>query len=60
VDLIYVQRCQVIVTVVAIGYGSMARSRFGRRLRSLPREQQPMRALVSLSDIILVSLPLCF
>jgi hypothetical protein len=35
-----VQRCQSIVTAVAIGCGPMASPRFGRRLGSLPRKQQ--------------------
>jgi hypothetical protein len=40
VNLICVQRCQSIATVVAIGCGLMAIPRFGRRLESPPREQQ--------------------
>jgi hypothetical protein len=55
------------VTAVAVGCGPMVSPRFGRRLESPSREQQPrtsylrtMRALVSPSDSILVSLPLCF
>jgi hypothetical protein len=40
VDLIYVQRCQSIVTVVAIGCGPMVSPWFGRRLGSPPGEQQ--------------------
>jgi hypothetical protein len=35
------QRCQSIVTVVTIECGPMASPRFGRRLGSSPREQQP-------------------
>jgi hypothetical protein len=41
VDLICVQRCQSIVTAVAIGCGPMASPRFGRRHGSPPCEQQP-------------------
>jgi hypothetical protein len=41
VYLICVQRCQSIVTIVAVGCGPMASPRFGRRHGSLPREQQP-------------------
>jgi hypothetical protein len=40
VDFNYVQRCQDIVTVVAIGHGPMANPRIGRRLGSSLREQQ--------------------
>jgi hypothetical protein len=40
VYLIYVQRCQSIVTTVAVGCGPMASSRFWRRHGSSPREQQ--------------------
>jgi hypothetical protein len=36
-----VQRCQDIVTVVAIGCDPMASLRIGRRHESPPREQQP-------------------
>jgi hypothetical protein len=36
-----VQRCQGIVTVVAVGCGPMVNPRFGRRLRSPSREPQP-------------------
>jgi hypothetical protein len=61
------QRCQGIVTVVAVGCGPMVNLRFGRRLGSPPREQQPstshlrpMRDLVLLSTSILILLPLCF
>jgi hypothetical protein len=60
VDLICVQRCQDTFTAMAVGCGPTVNPRFGRRLESPPREQQPMRALVSLSDSILVLLPLCF
>jgi hypothetical protein len=35
-----VQRCQGIVIAVAVGCGSMTSPRIGRRLGSLPREQQ--------------------
>jgi hypothetical protein len=41
VHLINVQRCQIIVPVVTVGCGPMASLRFGRRLGSPPREQQP-------------------
>jgi hypothetical protein len=41
VDFISVQRCQNIVTAVAIGCGPMVSPKFGRRLGSLPHEQQP-------------------
>jgi hypothetical protein len=41
VDFNYVQRCQSIVTAVAIRCGPMTSPRIGRRLGSLPREQQP-------------------
>jgi hypothetical protein len=41
VDFNYVQRCQSIVTAVAVGCAPMASLRFGRRLGSPPREQQP-------------------
>jgi hypothetical protein len=54
-----VQRYQGFVTVVVVGCGPMANLKFGRRLGSPPREQQPrtshlraMRALVSSSDSI--------
>jgi hypothetical protein len=40
-DFNCVQRCQGIVTAVAIGCGPMASLRIGRRLGSPPREQQP-------------------
>jgi hypothetical protein len=40
VDLIYVQRCQSIVTAVAIRCGPMANPRIGRRHVIPPREQQ--------------------
>jgi hypothetical protein len=66
-DFNCVQRCQSIVTAVAIGCGPMVSLRIGRRLGSPPvsnsrglRILEPMRALVSPSDTILVSLPLCF
>jgi hypothetical protein len=36
-----VQRCQGFVTAVASGCGSVASPRSGKRLGSLPREQQP-------------------
>jgi hypothetical protein len=36
-----VQRCQGIVTAVVVGCDPMASPRFGRRLGSPPREQQP-------------------
>jgi hypothetical protein len=36
-----VQRCQGFVTAVVVGCGPMASPRIERRLRSLPREQQP-------------------
>jgi hypothetical protein len=38
---ICVQRCQGIVVAVATGCGPIASPRFGRRLGSPPREQQP-------------------
>jgi hypothetical protein len=41
VDFNCVQRCQCIVTAVAIGCGSMASPRIGRRHGSPPHEQQP-------------------
>jgi hypothetical protein len=37
----YVQRCQGIVTAVAVGCDQMASPRIGRRLGSPSREQQP-------------------
>jgi hypothetical protein len=37
----YFQRWQGIVTAVAVGCGPMANTKFGRRLESPPREQQP-------------------
>jgi hypothetical protein len=40
VDFNCVQRCQGIVTVVAVGCGPTVNPRFGRRLGSPPREQQ--------------------
>jgi hypothetical protein len=40
VDFNYVQRCQSIVTAVASGCGLVVSPRIGRRLGSLPREQQ--------------------
>jgi hypothetical protein len=62
-----VQRCLSIAIVVANGCGPVVSLSIGRRLGSLPREQQPrlhivglMRSLVSPSASILVSLPLCF
>jgi hypothetical protein len=39
-----VQRCQGIVTVVAVGCGPTASLRSGKRLESPPREQQPRTA----------------
>jgi hypothetical protein len=36
-----VQSCQSFVTAVASGCGPMASPRSGKRLGSLPREQQP-------------------
>jgi hypothetical protein len=36
-----VQRCQGIVTVVAVGCGPMVSLMIGRRLESPPHEQQP-------------------
>jgi hypothetical protein len=36
-----VQRCQGIVTVVAVGCGTMMNLRSGKRHGSLPHEQQP-------------------
>jgi hypothetical protein len=67
VYLICVQRCRSIVTVVTVGCGPMA-SRglggdMGARPVSISQELHilgPMRALVSPSGSILVSLPLCF
>jgi hypothetical protein len=41
VDFNCVQRCQGFVTAAAVGCGSMASPRIGRRLGSPPREQQP-------------------
>jgi hypothetical protein len=41
VDFNCVQRCQSIVIVVPSGCGRVVSPRFGRRLRSPPREQQP-------------------
>jgi hypothetical protein len=62
-----VQRCQGFVTVVSSGCGLVVSPMIGRRLGSPLREQQLMTrilgsmwALVSPSDSILVSLPLCF
>jgi hypothetical protein len=40
VNLNCVQRYQGFVTAVAVGCGPTASPRFGRRLGSLPREQQ--------------------
>jgi hypothetical protein len=67
VNFNYVRRCQSIVTVVAIGCCPMASPRIGMRHGSPPHEQQSRTsylradaALVSPSDSILVSLPLCF
>jgi hypothetical protein len=55
------------VTAMAVGCGPTTSPRIGKRLGSTPREPQPktsyLRAnvgLVSPSDSILVSLPLCF
>jgi hypothetical protein len=39
-DFNCVQRCQSIVTAAAVGCGPIASPRIGRRLGSLPREQQ--------------------
>jgi hypothetical protein len=36
-----VQRCQGLVTIVAVGCGPTASPRIGKRLGSPPREQQP-------------------
>jgi hypothetical protein len=41
VDFNCVQRCQSIVIVVPSGCGPVVSLRFGRRLGSPPREQQP-------------------
>jgi hypothetical protein len=41
VDFNYVQRCQSIVTAAASGCGPVVSPMTGRRLGSLPREQQP-------------------
>jgi hypothetical protein len=41
VDFNCVQRYQGIVTVVAIGCGTMVSPRIRKRLGSLPRERQP-------------------
>jgi hypothetical protein len=41
VDFNCVQRCQGIVTVVAVGCGPTANPRIGRRHGSPPCEQQP-------------------
>jgi hypothetical protein len=67
VDFNCVHICQGIVTVVAVGCGPTVNPRFGRRLGSPPRKQQPMtshlrpmQALVSPSTSILILLPLCF
>jgi hypothetical protein len=38
----YVQRCQGFVTAVASGCGPVMSPKRGKRLGSLPREQQPM------------------
>jgi hypothetical protein len=40
VDFNCVQRCQGIVTTVVVGCGPMTSPRIGRRLGSLPHEQQ--------------------
>jgi hypothetical protein len=40
VDFNCVQRCQGIVTAVVVGCGLMTSPRIGRRLGSLPHEQQ--------------------
>jgi hypothetical protein len=40
VDFYYVQRCQSIVTVAAVGCDPMTSPRFGRIHGSPPREQQ--------------------
>jgi hypothetical protein len=40
VDFNYVQRCQSIVTTVAVECGPMANPKFGRRLGSPPHKQQ--------------------
>jgi hypothetical protein len=67
VDFNCVQRCQGIVTAVAVECSPMGSSRIGRRLMSRPMSSSrglrilvPMRALVSPSVGIFVSLPLCF
>jgi hypothetical protein len=67
VDLICVQRCPSIVTAVASGCGPVVSPRTGKSLGSLAHEQQLWTShyradagLVSPSDSILVSLPLCF
>jgi hypothetical protein len=41
VFFICVQRCQGLVTAVVSGCGPVVSPKFGRRLGSLPREQQP-------------------
>jgi hypothetical protein len=67
VNLICVQRCQSIVTVVTVECGSIVNPKFGRRLGSPPYEQQSRTSHLRAdagpciaSDSILVSLPLCF
>jgi hypothetical protein len=67
VDLNCVQRCQSIVTAVASGCGPVVSPRIGGDLGAHPVSSSrglhiigPMRALVSPSDTILVSLLLCF
>jgi hypothetical protein len=41
VNLICVQRCPSIITAVASGCDPVVSSKTGKRLGSLPREQQP-------------------
>jgi hypothetical protein len=53
VDFNCVQRCQGIVTVVAIECGPMMSPRIRSRLRSLPREQQPRTSHLK-ADVVLL------
>jgi hypothetical protein len=62
-----VQRCLSIVTTVTSGCGPVVSLRTRKRFESPPCEQQPRTlhhmadaGLVSPSDSILISLPLCF
>jgi hypothetical protein len=67
VDFNCVQRCQSIVTTVAVGCGPMVNPKFGGDLGARPMSGSqglhilgPMWALVLLSDSILDLLPLYF